>query len=156
MEKYSNAKKILNFKLKLLFFILIFISQFSLYANGDLNGIDTTQFRNQKNEKPIESSLNSVSKWTILIKDFFNIVFFLTASIVTILTYLSAKKTILQPLKTEVLKKQINYFIELNEFLDDYKNFDFGKIITLNTIKYLSYFTKYQNVIKKIVISMKY
>lgn len=149
MEKYSNANKTMSLKLKLLFFILILISQFSLYAKTDSKGNDSTQSSNQKIEQIKEDSFNSFSKWTILTKDLLNIAFFLTASIVTVLTYISAKKTILQPLKTEVLKKQINYFISLNYVLDEYKYFDFGKIIMLNTLKYLCYNDKCKEVIEK-------
>lgn len=40
-------------------------------------------------------------------RDLVQIVFFLTIALITILTYIKAKRTILQPLRTEVFKEQI-------------------------------------------------
>ena len=52
------------------------------------------------------------------LKDFFNIVFFLTVSIVAVLSYLQARKTLFSPIKTEIFKLQIevNNKNSLNEF----------------------------------------
>jgi len=147
MEKYSNANKTMSLKLKLLFFILILISQFSLYAKTDSKGNDSTQSSNQKIEQIKEDSFNSFSKWTTFSKDVIYIVFLIVASVIAILTYCRAKDTILQPLKTEIFKRQIDYFVDLNNFLEDYKNFNFGKIIFLNTVFFIYHFEKYSSII---------
>lgn len=43
-------------------------------------------------------------------KDIVNIIFFVAITIITILSYLKAKKTLLQPLRTEVFKEQLKVF----------------------------------------------
>ena len=40
-------------------------------------------------------------------RDLVQIVFFLTVALITVLTYLNARRTLLQPLRTEVFKEQI-------------------------------------------------
>jgi hypothetical protein len=48
-----------------------------------------------------------------IIKDVLNALFFVIVSVITVLTYRRAKKTILQPLRTEVFKQQIQLFSDL-------------------------------------------
>jgi hypothetical protein len=48
-----------------------------------------------------------------LIKDILNAAFFVVVATVTILTYVRAKRTLLQPLKTEIFKQQISLFSDL-------------------------------------------
>jgi hypothetical protein len=50
------------------------------------------------------------------IKEIFQIIFFVVISIVTIITYKKAKRTLLQPIRTEVFKEQIKSFSELLNF----------------------------------------
>lgn len=47
------------------------------------------------------------------IKDVFQILFFLVIGIVTILTYLKAKKSLLQPIRTEIFKEQLKVFSDI-------------------------------------------
>jgi len=46
-------------------------------------------------------------------KDVANVLFFIVVGTVTILTYIKAKRTILQPMRTEVFKQQITLFTQL-------------------------------------------
>jgi len=62
------------------------------------------------------------------IKDVFWIVFTLVATIVSIKTYIRAKSTILQPLRTEVVKRQTDLLVELLSFLMDKQKDFFMKI----------------------------
>jgi len=51
-------------------------------------------------------------------KDVTNILFFIVVAVITILTYVKAKRTILQPIRTEVFKQQIGLFTQLlHEFI---------------------------------------
>ncbi|MBE9051754.1 hypothetical protein IQ243_15240 [Nostocales cyanobacterium LEGE 11386] len=45
-------------------------------------------------------------------------IFFIVGSIITILTYINAKQTILQPIKTEVFKLQVNKFESILDIFD--------------------------------------
>ncbi len=56
------------------------------------------------------------------IKDIITIIFVSTATIIAILTYKRAKATILQPLRSETIKKQSALFSEILEFLSNNKN----------------------------------
>lgn len=75
------------------------------------------------------------------IKSIVNILFFLTAGIVGVLSYLNARKTLFAPIKTETFKLQLKAFEELlsffqhkneHDFLDD---FDFPRILRLNALQ---------------------
>lgn len=60
------------------------------------------------------------------IKDILWIVFTFTATLVALLTYRRARYTLLQPLRTEVIKRQTDLMVELLDFLyDDGINFSF-------------------------------
>lgn len=65
-----------------------------------------------------------------------DIAFALTATILAILTYLRAKETFLQPVRTEVIKKQTNLLIELITLVDKeinlLKKIDYDGVIRLN------------------------
>lgn len=61
--------------------------------------------------------VNNIDLITFL-KDSTDILFGVTATILAILTYLRAKETILQPVRTEVIQKQSRLMIELLEYLD--------------------------------------
>lgn len=74
------------------------------------------------------------------VKDFFQILFFITIGSVGVLSYIRAKKTLFTPIKTEVFKLQIEDFRELLSFLRNEKKedildvFDFHEMIYLNTL----------------------
>lgn len=73
------------------------------------------------------------------IKDILWIVFTLAATIVAILTYRRARHTLLQPLRTEVIKRQTDLLIELLDFLyngnlDLHFKIDYIGLITHNTL----------------------
>ena len=55
-------------------------------------------------------------------RDAFWIVFTLAATIVSIKTYARAKSTVLQPLRTEVIRRQTDLIVDLLSFLVDKKN----------------------------------
>jgi len=59
------------------------------------------------------------------IKDIFWVVFTSIATIVSIKTYIRAKSTILQPLRTEVIKRQTDLLVELLSFIMDNKKISF-------------------------------
>ncbi|MGB9180467.1 MAG: hypothetical protein WCB68_14640, partial [Pyrinomonadaceae bacterium] len=54
-----------------------------------------------------------IQQWLPNIRDFFQILFFIIISTITILTYLKAKKTLLQPLRTEIFKEQLKTFSDI-------------------------------------------
>ena len=54
-----------------------------------------------------------------VIKNFFNIIFFATMSILAILSYLQARKTLFSPIKTEIFKLQVK---ELQEVINIFNN----------------------------------
>lgn len=76
------------------------------------------------------------------IKDVFWIIFTFIATIIAVLTYKRARYTILQPLRTEVIKRQTDLFIEIiDTFSDESKmlmDLDLDKIVALNTYKVLN------------------
>jgi hypothetical protein len=63
--------------------------------------------------QPSEMVSAMIGNWLTAVHDVVQTVFFLTVGIVTILTYLKAKKTLLQPLRTEIFKEQIKVFAEI-------------------------------------------
>jgi hypothetical protein len=52
------------------------------------------------------------------IKDLFNIIFFITMGTVSVLSYQKAKKTILQPMRNEVFKQQLDIFQKIMELFN--------------------------------------
>lgn len=88
-------------------------------------------------------SLNtfSYSDTISTIKDIFNIVFFIVIIIITILSYLKAKKTLLQPLRTEVFKEQLKVLSSIlakfngKSEIELRKEADFDKFFTVNTVR---------------------
>lgn len=98
-------------------------------------------FRANADTKVIEeiSSSNSSFNFITVIKDSVNILFFIIGSIVTVLSYLQARKTIFTPLKTEVFKLQLKSFEELLEYFNKStsgridERFNYDKIVNLNT-----------------------
>lgn len=74
------------------------------------------------------------------IKDVVNIIFFITVGLVTVFSFLQAKKTIFAPIRTETFKLQLRVFEEIlmffqnkteSDFLDV---FDLHRIASLNTL----------------------
>jgi hypothetical protein len=88
------------------------------------------------------------------LKDFFNIIFFLTVSIVAVLSYLQARKTLFSPIKTEIFKLQIEAFQDVLAFFNkrssaDFDNeFGFNEILEINSLRmfhsYIEVFFKEQ------------
>jgi hypothetical protein len=87
-----------------------------------------------------------------IIRDIFQSLFFITVGTVTILTYLKAKKTLLQPIRTEVFKEQIKIFSDILNFfigkkeIELRKEFSFDKLFAVNCISlmddYASFYFK--------------
>lgn len=75
------------------------------------------------------------------LKNLFTLFLALIASVISILTYLKAKKTVLQPLRSEVIKKQIELMSNLLEIISDQQKLlfqcDYYNILDLNLKKYL-------------------
>lgn len=85
------------------------------------------------------------------VKDFFTIIFVGTGTIVTILTYRRANKTLLQPIRTEVIKKQSILLSKLLKIISEYSGsgrskLDYEKVIKFNAFVVLSdYGVKFSN-----------
>lgn len=75
------------------------------------------------------------------IKNLANIVFFVVVALVTILSYLQARKTIFAPIRTETFKLQLKVFEEILLFFqnksehDFIEAFDYDRIASLNTLQ---------------------
>ncbi|MBW8001443.1 MAG: hypothetical protein FVQ80_05420 [Planctomycetes bacterium] len=93
----------------------------------------------------LESSLNEI---VTVIKDLFTIVFTGVATIIGFLTYRRARATVLQPIRTEVVKKQSAMLSELLAVVsqEEIFAFDYVDIVSVNIhsilIKYGFYFSK--------------
>ena len=79
------------------------------------------------------------------IKDILWIVFTFVATAITVLTYRKARFTLLQPLRTEVVKRQTELLVELLDFLDDDKpsfqiTIDYIGIIECNIYRLLKHY----------------
>ena len=93
------------------------------------------------------------------IKNLANILFFVTASIITVLSYIQARKTLFAPIRTETFKLQLNAFKETLAFfqnkseVDFMECFDLNRIVSLNTFqmaeKYISEFFEKEITIDK-------
>ena len=72
------------------------------------------------------------------IKNISDIIFALVGSVVAVLTYRAAKETVLQPVRTEVIKKQTDLLIDVVTLIKDERslmeNIDYGGIISINTL----------------------
>lgn len=79
-------------------------------------------------------------------KNLVNIVFFFVIAIVTILSYLHARKTVFAPIRTETFKLQLKTFEEILLFFQDKSEadflnaFDFNRIASLNTLQMADYY----------------
>ncbi|HDX9512362.1 TPA: hypothetical protein ROY06_005749 [Bacillus cereus] len=76
-----------------------------------------------------------------IIKNICHILFFIVTGIIAILTFIQAKKTVLQPIKTEIFKEQIKELSKILEIFNgkgEYelrKDLDFGNILNINVHK---------------------
>lgn len=77
----------------------------------------------------------------VVIKDAANIAFFLITSVLAILTYLQARRTIFTPFRTEAFKLQLKAFEDVLVFFEKHPTmsiddeFDFNAIVHFNTLK---------------------
>lgn len=80
----------------------------------------------------------TLSEVTNYAKDYSSIAVAITGVVIGVLTYRRAKETILQPVRTEVIKKQTDLLIELLEFIGDeselLKKADYQGIAQLNIL----------------------
>lgn len=79
----------------------------------------------------------------VWVKDTFTVIFLILATVISIKTYIKAKKTILQPLRTEVVKRQADLLSTLIKDLGINSGellfkIDYHGIAELNILKYLS------------------
>lgn len=79
--------------------------------------------------------------WIPIIRDTFGAIFYITAAVVSILTFIQAKKTVFQPLKIEVFKEQIKILsIALSLFtgkseVDLRTDFGFDNLLHVNIVR---------------------
>lgn len=101
-----------------------------------------------KHPERIEPNKNNYKSYGLsilkILKDIAGIIFWITASFVSVLTYRKAKDTILQPIRTEVAKKQTDLFSDLLNKIDSSNGFDFFDILSLNMIYFVSHFANYK------------
>jgi len=106
--------------LSALLMLIIFFIPYKVYCEGHLNS-------------------NEISFFIGSTKDIFQIMFFVLVGIVTILSYLQARKTLFTPIKTETFKMQIKEFEEILAFFqtktetDFTKQFDFDFMVHANS-----------------------
>lgn len=84
------------------------------------------------------TSLNFLGKWFItnlsIIRDTLWIILTLLATVIAVLTYHRARYTLLQPYKSEVIKRQTDVFIQLLEMFKPSAYFHFYKDVSMDTI----------------------
>lgn len=84
-----------------------------------------------------------VTEIIALISEIIGSIFYLSTGIIALLTYLRAKKTVLQPIKTEVFKEQVKIFTQISSLLgckgemDLRELFGFEELINANSLKLL-------------------
>lgn len=87
--------------------------------------------------------VSQISSGINMAKDVANILFFLVAATIAILSYLQAKKTVFAPIRTETFKVQLKAFEEVLVFFERHPSmniddeFDFFRIVNINAIKML-------------------
>jgi hypothetical protein len=68
--------------------------------------------------------------WTSFGRDITQTLFFIAVGTVTVLTYLKAKRTILQPIRTETFKEQLRAFTEVLRLFGGKRRSSSGSIFT--------------------------
>lgn len=103
------------------------------------------------------------SNWVTVTQDIFQILFFIAVGTVTVLGYQTARKTLLQPLRTEVFKEQLKLFTEISELFVGKGvsqlalfDFDFWTIIEANIQILLTEYAQAVFNIKRIVPVRRY
>lgn len=82
-------------------------------------------------------------------RDIVQIFFFIIVAVVTVLTYLKAKKTLLQPIRTEIFKEQLKAFSEILGFFIGKKeaelrdDFVFDELLEANSILLLDTYASF-------------
>jgi hypothetical protein len=104
---------------------------------------------------------SSPNEFVPIVKDLFTIVFTGVATLIGILTYKRAKATVLQPIRTEVVKKQSAMLSELLTVVsqEEMDAFDYIQIVSVNIysvlIKYGFYFSN-QKELEELISSKRY
>jgi hypothetical protein len=86
----------------------------------------------------IEEWVPVIKEWLPIIRDVAQLLFFTVVSVITVLTYSKAKRTLLQPIRTEVFKEQLKLFSDiLRSFTGKgeselKKDFAFQKVLFVN------------------------
>lgn len=92
---------------------------------------------------------------TINLKDLVEGIYYITFSVIAVLTYYNAKKTFFNPFKQEIFKKQIDEisslysFFEKRKELDILKNFGIEETMNCNIIQILDQYAQYKKWLKK-------
>lgn len=87
--------------------------------------------------------IETYNQMIIFLKDTSQMLFFITSIIIAILTYISARRTIFNPIRTEIFKKQMEFYNQIEELFsnkindDFFKMFEYKNIIELNFLKIL-------------------
>jgi hypothetical protein len=71
-------------------------------------------------------------------KNFFNILFFVVMSVIAILSYLQARKTLFSPIKTEIFKVQIAAFQDVLKFFNRHSSIDFDRQFDVQKIFHIN------------------
>lgn len=93
-----------------------------------------------------------------VVRDIFQVLFFITVGTVTVLTYLKAKRTLLQPIRTEVFKEQLKVFADILTFfqgkgeVDLRDELDFDNLLSVN---YIDLLDDYASIYFKLEIDRK-
>lgn len=83
----------------------------------------------------ISSIIDKILGMTINnLKDVFNILFFIIMATVSILSYLKARKTILQPMRNEVFKQQLKIFSEIMEVFNGKSESDLRRFFGISKL----------------------
>lgn len=93
-------------------------------------------------------TLQELETWTKILTSSVNIIFFIIIGVVTILSYINAKRTLFTPIKTEVFKMQIKDFEEVLKFFknktehDFMQLFDYDNIFRINAIQLVDHYVR--------------
>ena len=104
-----------------------------------------TIFLTQDVQTASKSIVDAAGSVTIA-KDIVQIAFFLTIATITILSYIAARKTVLQPIKTEIFKKQLDILTEILTIFSGKSEFElqkflgYGDLIGANVSKLMDHF----------------
>ena len=121
-------------KIFVLFFLILLVT-------ASCNETNTSQ-----ELSTVQSHITKVTNQTIeTFKNITNIFFFLIMSIIGILSYIQAKKTVFSPIKTEVFKYQLQAFEKIIEYFQNKSEVELFNDLDLETIMEINTFYLYKD-----------